>query len=81
MNLFFSGVHDKSYKKTLQISNFKYVQKCLGHTLGKVYCLEPHARKFAILFVRMYMYYYYTLMWNFNYINMSDKPYVIKFVE
>jgi hypothetical protein len=49
--------------------------------LGKVYCLEPHARKFAILFVRMYMYYYYTLMWNFNYINMSDKPYVIKFVE
>jgi hypothetical protein len=47
----------------------------------KVYCLEPHARKFAILFVRMYMYYYYTLMWNFNYINMSDKSYVIKFVE
>ena len=24
------------------------------------------------------MHYYHTLMWNFNYINMSDKPYVCR---
>jgi hypothetical protein len=60
-------MHDESYKKT-------------PHAWQGILSWTSSVKICHFICQNVIMYYYYTLMWNFN-IYMSDKPYVIKFVE